>query len=87
VYQDPNEWRTSRRQIEQKIRQMRMQLETLKVNHVFIIFFFYLNFKLNLKFGRTVSAETRFVNEKYDGTESSENDRGSSNEIISVTVI
>lgn len=32
VYQDPTEWRTSRRQIEQQIREMRMQLETLKVN-------------------------------------------------------
>ncbi|RLU16743.1 hypothetical protein DMN91_010811 [Ooceraea biroi] len=30
VYQDPNEWRTSRRQIEQQIREMRIQLETLK---------------------------------------------------------
>lgn len=32
VYQDPNEWRNSRREIEQQIREMRMQLETLKVN-------------------------------------------------------
>ncbi|XP_020282354.1 extracellular sulfatase SULF-1 homolog isoform X2 [Pseudomyrmex gracilis] len=30
IYQDPNEWRTSRRQIEQQIREMRSQLETLK---------------------------------------------------------
>ncbi|XP_076247243.1 extracellular sulfatase Sulf1 isoform X2 [Calliopsis andreniformis] len=30
VYQDPNEWRISRREIEQQIREMRMQLETLK---------------------------------------------------------
>ncbi|XP_043784109.1 extracellular sulfatase SULF-1 homolog isoform X2 [Apis laboriosa] len=30
VYQDPNEWRNSRREIEQQIREMRMQLETLK---------------------------------------------------------
>nr|XP_033326025.1 extracellular sulfatase SULF-1 homolog isoform X2 [Megalopta genalis] len=30
VYQDPNEWRISRREIEQQIRQMRMQLETLR---------------------------------------------------------
>lgn len=30
VYQDPNEWRISRREIEQQIRDMRMQLETLK---------------------------------------------------------
>ncbi|XP_012259560.2 extracellular sulfatase SULF-1 homolog isoform X1 [Athalia rosae] len=30
VYQDPIEWRTSRRQIEQQIRSMRNQLETLK---------------------------------------------------------
>lgn len=32
IYQDPNEWRISRREIEQQIREMRMQLETLKVN-------------------------------------------------------
>ncbi|KAG5307865.1 SULF1 sulfatase, partial [Acromyrmex insinuator] len=30
IYQDPNEWRISRREIEQQIREMRMQLETLK---------------------------------------------------------
>ncbi|XP_076661782.1 extracellular sulfatase Sulf1 isoform X2 [Halictus rubicundus] len=30
VYQDPNEWRISRREIEQQIREMRMQLETLR---------------------------------------------------------
>ncbi|CAL7943227.1 unnamed protein product [Xylocopa violacea] len=30
VYQDPNEWRISRREIEQQIREMRTQLETLK---------------------------------------------------------
>ncbi|XP_053978729.1 extracellular sulfatase SULF-1 homolog isoform X1 [Hylaeus volcanicus] len=30
VYQDPNEWRISRREIEHQIREMRMQLETLK---------------------------------------------------------
>ncbi|XP_023289788.1 extracellular sulfatase SULF-1 homolog isoform X2 [Orussus abietinus] len=30
VYKDPNEWRISRREIEQQIREMRMQLETLK---------------------------------------------------------
>ncbi|XP_043258970.1 extracellular sulfatase SULF-1 homolog isoform X1 [Colletes gigas] len=30
VYQDPNEWRISRREIEQQIKEMRMQLETLK---------------------------------------------------------
>ncbi|XP_003489072.1 extracellular sulfatase SULF-1 homolog isoform X1 [Bombus impatiens] len=30
VYQDPNEWRISRREIEQQIREMRLQLETLK---------------------------------------------------------
>ncbi|CAK9802273.1 Extracellular sulfatase SULF-1 homolog [Anthophora quadrimaculata] len=30
VYQDPNEWRISRREIEQQIRKMRTQLETLK---------------------------------------------------------
>ncbi|XP_015588020.1 extracellular sulfatase SULF-1 homolog isoform X2 [Cephus cinctus] len=30
VYQDPNEWRISRRQIEQQIKEMRTQLETLK---------------------------------------------------------
>ena len=30
VYKDPNEWRVSRREIEQQIRDMRMQLETLK---------------------------------------------------------
>lgn len=32
VYQDPNEWRISRREIEQQIREMRMQLETLRVS-------------------------------------------------------
>ncbi|XP_001606010.2 extracellular sulfatase SULF-1 homolog [Nasonia vitripennis] len=30
VYKDPNEWRISRKEIEQQIRSMRMQLETLK---------------------------------------------------------
>lgn len=30
IYQDPNEWRISRREIEQQIRKMRIQLETLK---------------------------------------------------------
>ncbi|XP_011496635.1 PREDICTED: extracellular sulfatase SULF-1 homolog [Ceratosolen solmsi marchali] len=30
VYKDPNEWRISRKEIEQQIRNMRMQLETLK---------------------------------------------------------
>lgn len=30
IYQDPNEWRISRREIEQQIREMRIQLETLK---------------------------------------------------------
>ncbi|KYN04567.1 Extracellular sulfatase SULF-1 like protein [Cyphomyrmex costatus] len=30
IYHDPNEWRISRREIEQQIRNMRMQLETLK---------------------------------------------------------
>ncbi|KAL0104074.1 hypothetical protein PUN28_017043 [Cardiocondyla obscurior] len=30
IYQDPNEWRISRREIEQQIRKMRAQLETLK---------------------------------------------------------
>ncbi|XP_043519246.1 extracellular sulfatase SULF-1 homolog isoform X3 [Frieseomelitta varia] len=30
VYQDPNEWRISRREIEQQIKEMRTQLETLK---------------------------------------------------------
>ncbi|XP_012056992.1 PREDICTED: extracellular sulfatase SULF-1 homolog [Atta cephalotes] len=30
IYQDPNEWRISRREIEHQIREMRMQLETLK---------------------------------------------------------
>lgn len=34
VYQDPVEWRTSRRQIEQQIRAMRIQLETLKVSSI-----------------------------------------------------
>ncbi|KAI4503426.1 hypothetical protein M0802_001648 [Mischocyttarus mexicanus] len=30
IYSDPNEWRISRRKIEQQIKEMRMQLETLK---------------------------------------------------------
>ncbi|KAL6267925.1 hypothetical protein P5V15_000993 [Pogonomyrmex californicus] len=30
IYQDPNEWRISRREIEQQIRNLRVQLETLK---------------------------------------------------------
>ncbi|XP_023246948.1 extracellular sulfatase SULF-1 homolog [Copidosoma floridanum] len=32
VYKDPTEWRISRKEIEQQIRSMRMQLETLKVS-------------------------------------------------------
>lgn len=47
VFRDSNEWRISRREIEQQIREMRMQLETLKVQFYFQSFpiFNALNFK------------------------------------------